>query len=304
MSLLNLRLPRSERAVAGHTGIDTGIDTANAGKPAHARPRRQPDKGHIVIDDVTVEFAHKNQLRRAVDGASLEIAAGEFVCILGPTGCGKSTLLNCVAGFERPTAGRVEVDGIAVTEPGPERGMVFQQHSLFSWKTVKQNVAFGPLMSGCGPAEAEARARTFLGLVGLAAQENQYPDTLSGGMQQRVGIARALANYPAVLLMDEPFGALDAQTRVMMQEGLLDIWSEFRNTVLFITHDVDEAVFLADRVVVMSASPGRLIADIRVPLARPRPPDIVTTPDFLAVKRRCLELIRAETLKAFNQETH
>ncbi|MFW5824245.1 MAG: ABC transporter ATP-binding protein, partial [Marinobacter sp.] len=176
------------------------------------------------------------------------------------------------------------------------------QHSLFPWKTVKENVAFGPLMAGAGKSEASSIARTFLSLVGLAAFENAYPNTLSGGMQQRVGIARALANYPSVLLMDEPFGALDAQTRTMMQENLLEIWSEFHNTVVFVTHDIDEAVFLSDRIVVMSASPGRIIADIPVDLPRPREQSLLTSPDFMELKRQCLALIRRETLSAFEQQ--
>jgi NitT/TauT family transport system ATP-binding protein len=157
-------------------------------------------------------------------------------------------------------------------------------------------------MAGVGQNEASGVARTFLSLVGLAAFENAYPNTLSGGMQQRVGIARALANYPSVLLMDEPFGALDAQTRIMMQENLLDIWREFRNTVVFVTHDIDEAVFLSDRIVVMSASPGRIIADIDVKLPRPREQSLLTSPEFMTLKRQCLDLIRTETLNAFQQQ--
>lgn len=258
--------------------------------------------GRLSIENVVIEFnAQGAKSRRAVDQANLEIQPGEFICLLGPTGCGKSTLLNSLAGFVQPSSGRVRLDGKDIRKPGPERGMVFQHHSLFPWKTVKHNIAFGPLMAGVGQAEAESRARTFLGLVGLSAFENHYPHTLSGGMQQRVGIARALANYPSVLLMDEPFGALDAQTRSMMQESLLELWGEFRNTVVFVTHDVDEAVFLGDRVVVMSASPGRLIADIPVSLPRPRHFELLTDPGFINTKRRCLELIRAETLKAFEQ---
>jgi NitT/TauT family transport system ATP-binding protein len=210
--------------------------------------------------------------------------------------------MNAVAGFVQPTSGCITVDGQEVTKPGPERGMVFQQHSLFPWLTVKKNVAFGPRMAGHGETLADTTARTFLSLVGLTAFEDHFPSMLSGGMQQRVGIARALANYPTVLLMDEPFGALDAQTRAMMQEMLLKLWSTFRNTVLFVTHDVEEAIFLADRVVVMSASPGRLIADIPVPLPRPREPDILTSPELLEIKKQCLALIRAETLRAFAQQ--
>jgi sulfonate transport system ATP-binding protein len=257
--------------------------------------------GRVSLRDVTIEFGGRAGTRRAVERASLAIEPGEFVCLLGPTGCGKSTLLNSLAGFVRPTAGSVQIDDREVVSPGPKRGMVFQHHSLFPWKTVKRNVAFGPMMAGLEREQAEARARRFLGLVGLSAFEDHYPHMLSGGMQQRVGIARALANYPSVLLMDEPFGALDAQTRAMMQESLLALWSEFGNTVVFVTHDVDEAVFLGGRVVVMSASPGRLIADIPVPLPRPRDPAVLTAPEFVDIKRRCLGLIREETLKAFAQ---
>jgi len=273
----------------------------------HSRLARSQEgssrKGHISVRNVQVEFGSDAGRRVAVQDANLEIRPGEFVCLLGPSGCGKSTLLNAVAGFVEPCAGELRVDGQRVKGPGPERGMVFQQHSLFPWKTVKENVAFGPLMAGVGKFEADQVGRTFLGLVGLSAYEDAFPETLSGGMQQRVGIARALANYPSVLLMDEPFGALDAQTRIMMQENLLDIWSEFHNTVLFVTHDIDEAVFLSDRIVVMSASPGRIIADIPVRLPRPRSQDLLTEPAFIALKRECLALIRQETLRAFEQQS-
>jgi NitT/TauT family transport system ATP-binding protein len=222
--------------------------------------------------------------------------------LLGPSGCGKSTLLNCVGGFVKPTAGVIKLDDAPVVGPGPDRGMVFQQYSLFPWKTVKENVAFGPLMARQGKAQAHETARQLLAVVGLGAYENSYPSVLSGGMKQRVGIARALANRPKVLLMDEPFGALDAQTRAMMQENLLQLWGQFQTTVLFVTHDVDEAVFLGDRIIVMSASPGRLIADIRVDLPRPRPPEIVSDPAYVATKRRCVDLIRAESIRAFAQQ--
>ncbi|PMR77556.1 sulfonate ABC transporter ATP-binding protein [Billgrantia endophytica] len=270
--------------------------------PRSFRPRSASGKGRISARDIDLVFATANGPHRAVEAASLEIQPGEFVSLLGPSGCGKSTLMNCVAGFVKPTRGEVLLDGQAVVKPGPDRGMVFQQHSLFPWKTVKQNVAFGPLMAGVGAREADSVARTFLSLVGLSRYASAYPTTLSGGMQQRVGIARALANYPSVLLMDEPFGALDAQTRSMMQENLLEIWSEFKNTVLFVTHDIDEAVFLSDRIVVMSASPGRIIADIPVRLARPRTQELLTTPEFMAIKRECLALIREQTLHAFEQQ--
>jgi NitT/TauT family transport system ATP-binding protein len=259
-------------------------------------------RGHISVRNLHIEFDHQGGKRAAVQDAQLDIRPGEFVCLLGPSGCGKSTLLNAMAGFVSPTRGELTIDGKGVDAPSPDRGMVFQQHSLFPWKTVRDKVAFGPLMAGASRNEACSVARTFLSLVGLAAFEDAYPGTLSGGMQQRVGIARALANYPSVLLMDEPFGALDAQTRIMMQENLLEIWREFRNTVVFVTHDIDEAVFLSDRIVVMSASPGRIIADIKVTLPRPREQRLLTSAAFMDYKRQCLDLIRQETLRAFQQQ--
>jgi sulfonate transport system ATP-binding protein len=266
-------------------------------------PRQQDTgKGHVVIDNVSVVFGEGSGAHVAVDDASLEIRPGEFLCILGPSGCGKSTLLNAVAGYVKPTAGGVTVDGETIERPGPDRGMVFQQYSLFPWKTIRENVAFGPLRSGHSRNEAISTANSFIAMVGLTAFADRYPAELSGGMKQRVGIARALANYPRVLLMDEPFGALDAQTRVMMQESLLKLWAEFSNTVIFVTHDIDEAIFLADRVVIMSAAPGRIIADLHVGLERPRDVDMATHPDFVALKRHCIEAIRAESLRAFEQQ--
>ena len=273
-----------------------------AAAPASGRTERGADKGRILIERVAVTYGRGAHMHTAVAQTSLEIAPGEFVCLLGPSGCGKSTLLNCVAGYVRPSQGQVLIDGVPVTKPGPDRGMVFQQYSLFPWKTVFDNVAFGPRVAGKGDAQATSIARTLLEMVGLSRFAKKYPGELSGGMQQRVGIARALANYPAVLLMDEPFGALDSQTRAMMQQNLLRIWDEFGITVLFVTHDVDEALFLADRVLVMSASPGRIIADLTVPLERPRLPEIATAEAFIRLKRRCLDIISAESLRAFEQQ--
>ena len=225
---------------------------------------------------------------------------GEFRVLLGPSGCGKSTLLRMIAGLDTPDSGEVLVHDQPVHGPSKDRGMVFQQYSLFPWMTVRENVRFGPRVTGA--SSPDSVADTFLELVGLSRYAHRYPGELSGGMQQRVGIARALANYPSVLLMDEPFGALDAQTRVMMQESLLRIWSEFEITVLFVTHDVDEALFLADRVLIMSASPGRIITDLSVPLERPRSPDVATHEEFIRLKRRCREKIRAESIRAFEQQ--
>ena len=266
------------------------------------KPEVKNAGGQINIENVSVRFGKGDKETLAVSDTSLTIEAGEFVCILGPSGCGKSTLLNTVAGYVQPTEGKVLVDGKTVTKPGPERGMVFQQYSLLPWKSVFDNIAFGPRMAGKTKDEANALAHTFLSLVGLTKFASRYPSELSGGMQQRVGIARALANYPSVLLMDEPFGALDSQTRFMMQENLLSIWKEFGITVLFITHDVDEAVFLADRVLLMSASPGQIIGDLYIPLQRPRSPEVVADKTYIEKRTQCLSLIRKESLRAFEEQ--
>lgn len=268
----------------------------------YERPDSAPSssgKGRIVIDDVSITFGKGADAHRAVETTSITIEPGEFVCILGPSGCGKSTLMNAVAGYVTPTEGEVRVDGELITKPGQDRGMVFQQYSLLPWKTVYENVAFGPRMAGKGRVEAGSIANTFLNMVGLRKFGSRYPAELSGGMQQRVGIARALANYPSVLLMDEPFGALDAQTRLMMQENLLGIWKKFGTTVLFVTHDVDEAIFLSDRVLVMSAAPGRIIRDLKIELPRPRDAEMATDPVYIEAKKECLKYIRAESLRAF-----
>lgn len=265
-------------------------------------PTPKANQGEIKIDEVSITFGSGATEYRAVETTSIDIRAGEFVCILGPSGCGKSTLLNAIAGYVKPTTGRVTVDGVEVKGPGPDRGMVFQQYSLLPWKTVYENVAFGPKMAGASRTEAGSVANTFLGLVGLKKFGNRYPAELSGGMQQRVGIARALANYPSVLLMDEPFGALDAQTRLVMQESLLDIWRKFGTTVVFVTHDVDEAVFLADRVLIMSAAPGRIIEDVRIKLDRPRSTDMASTPEYMKARQFCLDTIKSESRKAFAEQ--
>lgn len=263
------------------------------------RSSKNASKGSIAIENVSITFGEGKEQHRAVDTTSLNIDTGEFVCILGPSGCGKSTLLNAVAGYVKPTTGIVKVDDVQVQKPGPDRGMVFQQYSLLPWKTVVENVSFGPKMAGLSSAEVSRIANTFLSMVGLMKFANHYPSELSGGMQQRVGIARALANYPSVLLMDEPFGALDAQTRLTMQENLLDIWRKFNTTVLFVTHDVDEAVFLADRVLIMSAAPGRIVKDLKINLSRPRHIDMATQPAYIDARKQCLDIIRDESRRAF-----
>jgi sulfonate transport system ATP-binding protein len=255
--------------------------------------------GRIEIRDLGIAFGRNGGgAVEAVRGFELAARPGEFVALLGPSGCGKSTVLNAVAGFVRPSVGRVLVDGEPVRGPGADRGMVFQQHSLFPWKTVVRNVEFGLKMRGVGHTERNASARTYLGLVGLGGFENAYPAALSGGMQQRVGIARVLVNRPRVMLMDEPFAALDAQTRLTMQELLLGVWQEVRTTVLFVTHDIDEALFLADRVVVMTARPGTVRDVVDVDLPRPRAPEVTTTGEFAALKARVFGQVREESRRA------
>lgn len=266
------------------------------------RVENTSDKGSILFKDVSITFGEGQQGHRAVDTTNLTINSGEFVCILGPSGCGKSTLLNAVAGYVKPTTGQVLVDDVEVDKPGPDRGMVFQQYSLLPWKTVYENVSFGPKMAGIGRRQVSETTNTFLGMVGLLKFAKRYPAELSGGMQQRVGIARALANYPSVLLMDEPFGALDAQTRLTMQESLLDIWRNFGTTVVFVTHDVDEAVFLADRVLIMSAAPGRIVKELTIDLPRPRNVDMATDARYISARKSCLDVIRDESRRAFEMQ--
>jgi NitT/TauT family transport system ATP-binding protein len=250
--------------------------------------------GAIEIDGLGIRLGDGAQAFDAVQDVSLSIAPGEFVCVLGPSGCGKSTLRGALAGHWTPSRGSIHVDGAPVAGPHPDRGLVFQQHTLFPWKKVLDNVAFGLKMQGVGRRERRERARELLGLVGLAGFEDRYPIQLSGGMQQRVEIARVLINHPRVMLMDEPFGALDAQTRLKMQELLLDVWARVNTTIIFITHDIDEALFLADRILVMSPRPGRIIDEIRLDFARPRHPDVMTSNHFTRLKRHCLDLLHPQ----------
>ena len=225
---------------------------------------------------------------QALADVNLDIRDQEFICMVGPSGCGKTTLLRIIAGLETPTAGEVTVDGNAVIGPDPKRGMVFQEYSLFPWRRVIDNVAFGLEMKGVGKEERRKTADHYIDMVGLSQFRNAYPFELSGGMRQRVAIARALANDPDVLLMDEPFGALDAQTRNRMQRELLSLWAETKQTIVFVTHSVDEAVYLADRIVVLSQRPGTVREIISIPWSRPRDR---TSAEFAEVRRRVLEMI-------------
>ena len=260
----------------------------------------------IVFRGVSKTFVSKRGGKAvlAVDDVSLEIEDKAFVCLVGPSGCGKSTLLNLLAGFEQPDNGQVLLQGQPIRGPGPDRGMVFQENALFPWLTVLGNVCYGPQRLGVPKASYLQAANAILRQVGLGRFLDSYPNELSGGMRQRVAIARALVNQPQVLLLDEPFGALDAQTRALMQELLLAVWEREHRTVLFVTHDVEEAVFMSDRVVVMSRRPGRVLADIAVPLPRPRDYEVLTTPEFASIKRAVLHMVREEAIALARSETY
>jgi ABC-type nitrate/sulfonate/bicarbonate transport system ATPase subunit len=254
----------------------------------------------LVIDSLSRVFpgVRGGAPTRALEPTSLSVADNDFVTILGPSGCGKSTLLRLIAGLDTPSTGRILLDGKLVTGPGADRGMVFQSYTLFPWLTIAENIAFGLRERGIGFAERSRVVESWLARVGLASFANHYPKQLSGGMQQRTAIARALANDPAILLLDEPFGALDNQTRALMQELLLAIWERERKTVLFVTHDIEEAIFLASRVLVMTARPGRIKAHVAVDLPHPRHYTIKTSAEFSALKARLTEEIRAEAVLA------
>ena len=252
----------------------------------------------IAIRGVHKEFVKGERRVMALQDIDLDVAQREFVAILGPSGCGKSTLLNMVAGFDHPTRGTVKVEGEEIVEPSPRRCVVFQEPALFPWLTVMDNVVFGPKTRRQPAAEYRPRAAQIIEQVGLRGFEASYPAELSGGMRQRVGIARVLIMEPRVLLMDEPFGSLDAQTRSLMQELLLALWQRHQQTVLFITHDIEEALLLADRVCVMTARPGRIKKSIPVPMPRPRSIELTLSPEFNALRREVLDLIREESVRA------
>lgn len=247
---------------------------------------------HIHIDQLFKTYEGSPPVR-ALENIRLDIAPGDFVALLGPSGCGKSTLLNIVASFEQPSSGTLTVGGRTIEAPGPDRGVVFQEAALFPWLTVWENIVFGPKAQGLPASDYESRAEEMLGIMGLKDFRNHLPIQLSGGMRQRVGIARVLTLGSKVLLMDEPFGALDAQTRLTMQELLLSVWDRLKPTIIFVTHDIDEALFLADKIYVMSARPGRMESVIDTQLTRPRSIEMTATPEFNAMKLQILKTIRA-----------
>ena len=254
---------------------------------------------HIVIDNVSKVFEGDGRRMVALQDISLEIPHGQFVCLLGPSGCGKSTLLNAIAGFAPPTSGQVLADGVPVAGPGPERGMVFQEYALFPWMTVEQNVGFGLEIKGMARAQIAARVGELLKLLSLEDFAKRYPKDLSGGMRQRVAIARVLALDSPIMLMDEPFGALDALTRRNLQDELLRLWAELRKTVIFVTHSIEEAIYLADRIVVMTYRPGTIKSDMLVELPRLRDP---AAPEFNALKRELGLMVMEEQQRHHDAE--
>jgi ABC-type nitrate/sulfonate/bicarbonate transport system ATPase subunit len=256
----------------------------------------------LQFNSIWVSYTPARQAEiMAVEDASFFVRENEFVALLGPSGCGKSTLLRAAAGLEQPSRGEIDVDGHAIDRPGADRGMVFQAYTLFPWLSVRENIRFSLKKSHLSEAEKNERVDRYIHLIGLEGFESSFPNQLSGGMRQRVAIARALVYQPRILLMDEPFGALDAQTRLLMQELLLEVWENQRSTVLFVTHDVEEAIVLADRIVVMTARPGKIKAEINVALPRPRKLfDLEGSPEFAAYKHQLLDLVRDEARRSFS----
>ncbi|WP_180035178.1 MULTISPECIES: ABC transporter ATP-binding protein [unclassified Acinetobacter] len=243
---------------------------------------------------LTQSFKHGKTERTILNQLDLKIHKREFICVIGPSGCGKSTFSRIVAGLDPYSSGELLVDGQVIEGPSPERGMVFQGYTLFPWKTVKENVMFGPLMKGASNASAESSAREWIDIIGLEKYQDQYPHQLSGGMKQRVAIARALVNEPKILLMDEPFGALDPHTRQKMQKHLMDLWQNIDITIIFVTHDMNEAILLADRIVALKANPGEIKEIIEVDLPRPRNPELMLSPEFKQLRERVDFLVHAQ----------
>jgi NitT/TauT family transport system ATP-binding protein len=248
----------------------------------------------LRVEDVTLEYSTAKGTITALDHVSFDVADKEFAVLVGPSGCGKSSLLYLAAGLTDPTSGEIMIDNRVVEAPGADRGMVFQSYTLFPWLRVRENVEFGLKRRGVPAAERREIVEHYLAEIGLTQFADVYPNQLSGGMMQRVAIARALANDPEVLLMDEPFGALDSQTRSQMQRLLLRVWEHSQKTVLFVTHDIDEAILLGDRVYVMTKRPGRIKEEIPIAIAHPRSMDLILNPQFLVIKRRILNLLQSE----------
>jgi NitT/TauT family transport system ATP-binding protein len=279
-------------------GLSSYVDQAPEVAARFSKLKQRP----VILDvrDLSKSFAAPGRApTTALDRVSFSVHRRELVCVIGPSGCGKSTLARLVAGLEEPTGGEMLLEGKPIHGPGPDRGMVFQSYTLFPWLTVLRNVMFGLEVRGeAANGQAEKEARVWLEVVGLAKFASAYPHQLSGGMKQRVAIARALANRPRMLLMDEPFGALDAQTRAQMQSSLLQIWKQVDITILFITHDLDEAIYLADRILILDAHPGRVRELMEVPVPRPRSPEQFLSPSFIAARRHLEDLIHPRAAQA------
>lgn len=271
-------------------------------QPVNMSSQTRTNNAKLILNAVSKRFGEGPDAVQALEPVDLAVEDGDFVCIVGPSGCGKSTLLSIVAGFERPSSGSAILDGKPILAPGAERGVVFQQGALFNWMTVRDNVAFGPLAMGKSREASMAMAARYLELVGLTSFSHRYPYELSGGMQQRVAIARALANEPEILLMDEPFAALDYQTRELLQEEIHSIWKRTASSVLWITHSIDEALVLATHIVVMSARPGRIKATFESTFSKTPDPMQATTVEFANAKRQIVALLREESIEAQRQE--
>lgn len=255
-------------------------------------------QGSISSKNLTVIYSNKGKEPVvAIKALSFEVEAGEFVSIIGPSGCGKSTTLNAIAGFIEPAEGKILLDDKEITSPGPDRGIVFQNYELFPWKTVFQNIEFGLKMSGMKKGYRKKLVEEYIQEIGLKGFEGSFPFELSGGMAQRVALARALINNPAVILLDEPFGALDAQTRITIQTLLLKVWESDHKTIIFVTHDIEEAIFLSDRIIVMSVLPGRVEKEFEVPLNRPRTYEMTASPEFSNLKLELYSAIREAVSK-------
>jgi NitT/TauT family transport system ATP-binding protein len=252
----------------------------------------------LEVRNLAKSFRRQNQYVTALENFNLTVETGEFVAIVGPSGCGKSTFLHMLGGFESADGGTMTLEGAQVSKPGPDRGMLFQEYALYPWRTVISNILWPLEIQKMPKAERLKIAERFMAMVGLTAFRNHYPNELSGGMKQRVALARLLALDPRILLMDEPFGALDAQNRELMQEELQQIWEKSRKTVLFVTHDIEEAIYLADRVIVFTARPGRIKADLHIDLPRPRAIEIKKTPAYGEYRNQVWDLLREEVLRA------
>lgn len=278
------------------------LDQSPEVKDRFERLKKRPVS--LQVKNLNKQFVSPQGTVTALKNINFDVYKREFICVVGPSGCGKSTLIRILAGLESPTSGEVLLDGKQVSDPGPDRGMVFQGYTLFPWLTVKKNVMFGLEMSGHSKMTSEQQAFQWIDLVGLSKFANAYPHQLSGGMKQRVAIARALANQPRILLMDEPFGALDAQTRAKMQSYLHEIWKNIDVTILFITHDLDEAIYLADRVLVLKSHPGEVQEMIEVSVPQPRSPEQLLSPEFLATKKHLENLIHPPEADVGINEDH